>query len=75
MPPNNQKINDANNVICKSFLRDFVYEAHLKNNTLLECPVCLDKIDCKYCFCLLSCGHYAHSFCLHRVNKCPICRN
>ena len=40
-----------------------------------ECPICLEKIECKHCFCLLSCGHHSHSFCLHRINKCPICRN
>ena len=39
MPPN-QKINETNNVICKTYLRDFVYEAYLKNNTPLECPIC-----------------------------------
>ena len=73
MPQN--KLNDQQNVICKSYLRDFVYEQHLKNRTELECPICLEKIDCKHCFLVLSCGHHSHSFCLHRINRCPICRN
>ena len=61
--------------ICKTFLRDFVYESHLRNNTELECSVCMDRISCKHCYALLSCGHGFHSFCLMRLNKCPICRN
>ena len=69
------KLNDQQNVICKTFLRDFVFEQYLKSSTELECPICMDIINCKHCFCLLSCGHYAHSFCLHRINRCPICRN
>ncbi len=72
MPP---KLNDQQNTICKPFLRDFVFEQYLKSSTELECPICMDIINCKHCFCLLSCGHYAHSFCLHRINRCPICRN
>ena len=73
MPP---KFNSENaSCICKPFLRDFVFESHLKNKTELECPICMEPIDCKHCFCLLSCGHHAHSFCLHRLNRCPICRN
>ena len=72
MPP---KLNDQQNVICRPFLRDFVYEQNLKNKTELECPICMDIINCKHCFCLLSCGHHSHSFCLHRINRCPICRN
>ena len=39
------KLNDQQNVICKSFLRDFVFEQHSKNKTELECPVCIEKID------------------------------
>ena len=72
MPP---KLHDQQNVICKTFLRDFVFEQYLKSSTELECPICMDIINCKHCFCLLSCGHYAHSFCLHRINRCPLCRN
>jgi hypothetical protein len=63
------------NVICKAFLRDFVYESHQKNKTELECVICTDPIDCKHCFALLSCGHGFHSFCLMRLNRCPVCRN
>jgi len=47
MPP---KLTDQQNVICRPFLRDFVYEQHLKNKTELECPICLDTITCKHCF-------------------------
>jgi len=72
MPPT--KLNDQQNVICRPFLRDFVYEQHLKNKTELECPICLDTITCKHCFLILSCGHHSHSFCMHRINRCPICR-
>ena len=68
------KLNDCIVVICKPFLRNFVYETHIKNGTELECPICMEIIDCKNCFCLLSCSHYAHSYCLQRINKCPICR-
>jgi hypothetical protein len=73
--PQASKMNEQSNVICKTFLRDFVYETHLKNGTELECSICMDKIDCKHCYALLSCGHGFHSFCLMRINKCPICRN
>ena len=69
------KLTDQQNVICRPYLRDFVYEQHLKNGTELECPICLETITCKHCFLILSCGHHSHSFCMHRVNRCPICRN
>ena len=32
MPPN-QKLNETSNVICKTYLRDFVFEAHLKKKS------------------------------------------
>ena len=42
----------------------------------LECPVCMDKLCCKKCFCLLRCGHYFHLSCWMKteLNNCPTCR-
>lgn len=48
MPGN--KLNDQQNTICRPYLRDFVFEQNIKNGTELECPICMEIINCKHCF-------------------------
>lgn len=62
-------------VICKSYLRDLVYNSLKKDKIETTCPICLELIECKHCFSVAHCGHYWHAFCGHNLNKCPICRS
>jgi hypothetical protein len=44
-------------------------------NETLECPVCLEKIDCKHCISLWTCGHSFHASCTEActTTRCPLC--
>ena len=41
-----------------------------------ECTICLNKYDANdYKPCIISpCGHYLCSFCITKINSCPLCR-
>lgn len=64
-------------------LKPFPVQKHLskkyydliKEKEKLECSICYDTIDCKNCFCLLSCSHYYHKECIDDClsNRCPLC--
>ena len=63
-------------VVCKDFLKDKVWELQKATNEKNTCSICIEDINCKHCFCLLSCGHSYHSSCLMKWNKgCPLCKN
>jgi hypothetical protein len=47
-------------------------EQYLK--TLLECPVCLQTIECLPIFQCCN-GHIVCKDCLQRLDNCPVCRN
>ena len=61
--------------VVKPYLRDNVWNMMKQTNQKIECPVCLDEIDCKNCFCLLTCGHHLHLHELLRCKSCPVCRS
>ena len=69
--------NNKNNnvVICKPFLRDMVYNLIKKDKIENACAICLEDIQCKHCFSLLSCGHSFHAYCIHNITRCPMCRS
>ena len=62
------------NYMVNDYLKDDFYEMKLKLKQELECSICLDKICCKKCMCLLPCGHSFHLACLIKCNFCPLCR-
>lgn len=41
---------------------------------VLECPICLEVINCVNCFCLLVCGHSYHIGCIMSQTCCALCR-
>ena len=59
----------------KDFLKNEYWDLKKFKNEILECAICLNNIDCKNCYCLLSCGHGFHISCVIRTDKCPLCRN
>jgi hypothetical protein len=61
--------------IVKPFLKNNYFDMLKKNGERIECSICMDEIDCKNCFCLLTCGHYFHLYETLRCDSCPVCRN
>ena len=63
--------------ICSQFLTDNYYDMKKELKQEMSCAVCMDTLDCKNCFVLLSCGHFYHSKCLLflREKVCPECRD
>lgn len=68
---------DANSVVfpVKTFLKNQVWDLLKQQNKECECSICLETIDCKNCYCLLSCGHSFHLCCIVGQTRCPLCRN
>jgi len=58
----------------KSCLKDQVWDMMKETNRNIECPICLDAIDCKRCFCLMDCSHMFHLSCVIKCETCPMCR-
>lgn len=60
-----------------TYLKNTYYDLCLKAEADLQCTICLDKIDCKRCMCLLVCGHFYHRECVEGMKEaiCPICRS
>lgn len=67
---------DEINPMCSDHLNKRFYELIEKTNESVECSICLERICCKNCFTLKSCGHHFHLSCLIRVkdSRCPVCR-
>ena len=63
--------------ICSQHLSQNYFEMARELNKDLECSVCLEKLNCKSCFTILSCGHSFHGSCLVRIKEkeCPTCRD
>ena len=67
--------------IIKSFVSNHLakeyYTMAKSLDKILECSICLEQVDCKHCFCLLSCGHGFHIQCIAQVqdHTCPLCRS
>ena len=63
--------------ICSQHLSQNYFEMARQLNKDLECSVCLEKLNCKSCFTILSCGHSFHGSCLVRIKEqeCPTCRD
>lgn len=60
--------------IVKDFLKNNYFDMLKEKKEKIECSICLEEIDCKNCFCLLTCGHSYHLGCVLKCHKCPICR-
>jgi len=61
-------------ILCSKFLCDTFYDMSKELNRNLECVNCMEKINCKDCCSVLSCGHIFHLGCFIRWNsKCSIC--
>lgn len=56
------------------FLKNKYFDLSKSNNITLNCSICLEDIDCKHCFSLLSCGHPFHFQCIAEQTVCPLCR-
>ena len=59
----------------KSFLKNQVWELLKEKQKEIECSICLEGIDCKNCYCLLTCGHSFNLCCIVGQTRCPLCRN
>jgi len=60
--------------ITKDFLKNNYFDMLKEKKEKIECSICLEEIDCKNCFCLLTCGHSYHLGCILKCHNCPICR-
>lgn len=60
--------------IVGEYLKNNYYDMAKENGKELECPICMENICCKKCFCLLPCGHSYHLSCLLPLDKCALCR-
>jgi len=60
--------------ITKDFLKNNYFDMLKEKRETIECSICLEEIDCKNCFCLLTCGHSYHLACILKCHNCPICR-
>lgn len=58
----------------KDFLKNTFYDLLKEKGEKIECPICMEEINCKKCFTLLSCGHYLHLDELLKCKSCPVCR-
>jgi hypothetical protein len=61
--------------IVGEYLKNNYYDMAKENGKSLDCPICMEDICCKKCFCLLPCGHAYHLSCLLPLDKCALCRN
>jgi len=63
--------------LCSQHLSKIFFEMCQELKKDLECVICTEKLDCKCCFEILSCGHYFHSGCLLRLKtrECSICKD
>ena len=64
----------SNNQPVSLFLAKEYFSQKERLHEVLECPICLETINCPNCFCLLMCGHFGHLNCLMSQNRCPLCR-
>jgi hypothetical protein len=64
------------NRMVSDFLKNNYWDMLKAQNKSVECAICLEQIDCKKCFCILSCGHFYDIGCIIKCKgKCPTCRN
>ena len=70
-------IQNPRNSFCEDFLKNNYWDMSQTLEKTHECSICLDEIDCKKCFTLLTCGHIFHLPCIVKVQpmQCPLCRN
>ena len=61
--------------LAKDYLKNNYYNLLKEKGEKIECAVCMEEIDCKNCFCLLTCGHYFHLHEVLKCNTCPLCRS
>jgi len=63
--------------LCSPHLSKNFFQMSVDLKKDLECVICTEKLDCKNCFEILSCGHYFHGGCLLRLKtrECPTCRD
>lgn len=63
--------------ICSQHLSQNYFQLCEKLKMDLECVICMEQLKCKYCFTILSCGHYFHSACLLQLKnkECPMCKD
>ena len=60
----------------KDFLKCKVWDLiKAQPNNDIECSICLDNIDCKKCYTILTCGHSYHLACVIKCETCPLCRS
>ena len=58
------------------FLKNTYYNMKKRLDDDLTCAICLEKIDCERCMCVLTCGHFFHLHEILKLNfKCPVCRS
>lgn len=59
----------------RQHLANEYYDLKAKVGETLECAICLEKIDCKRCLQLWTCGHSFHATCTAQcsTNRCPLC--
>ena len=63
--------------LCSPHLSKIFFEMSQELKKDLECIICTEKLDCKSCFEILSCGHHFHGGCLLRLKtrECPVCKD
>ncbi len=63
-------------VLVRPKLAQDYFDMKKKLGETMECPICLEDIDCRHCFTLGVCGHMTHGNCWLAQAKpiCPVCR-
>lgn len=70
-------LQSAPNIFVGDFLKNNYWDMAEKLESNHECSICLDNINCKNCFTVLTCGHIFHLSCVIKCSplNCPLCRS
>lgn len=68
---------EATNTIVSDHLKNELWRLKLATNESIgECPVCMEELLCRKCSLLQACGHFLCASCFIKMveTRCPVCR-